>query len=88
MGTADLRRYAEGMLGVPAGLHKYQWEGVSFLYRSHTAWLADGMGLLKAVQTAVALAFFLSTQCKMSRALIVALPALKDANSRVYRLAT
>ena len=51
----ELRQYAEDLLGVPARLHDYQWEGVSFLYRSHAALLADEMGLGKTVQTAVAL---------------------------------
>ena len=77
MRVAELRRYAEGMLGVPARLHDYQWEGVSFLYRNHAALLADEMGLGKTVQTAVALALALSTRREMSRALIVAPAALK-----------
>ncbi len=74
---AELRRYAEDMLGVPARLHDYQWEGVSFLYRNHAALLADEMGLGKTVQTAVALVLALSTRSEMSRALIVAPAALK-----------
>ena len=64
------------MLGVPARLHDYQWEGVSFLYRNHAALLADEMGLGKTVQTAVALALTLSTRSEVNRALIVAPAAL------------
>ena len=75
--ATELRRYAEDMLGVPARLHDYQWEGVSFLYRNQAALLADEMGLGKTVQTAVALALTLSTRADMSRALIVAPAALK-----------
>ena len=77
MGAPELRRYAEDMLGVPARLHDFQWEGVSFLYRNQAALLADEMGLGKTVQTAVALALTLSTRSEMSRALIVAPAALK-----------
>lgn len=76
-GAPALRRYAEDMLGVPARLHDYQWEGVSFLYRNRAALLADEMGLGKTVQTAVALALTLSTRTDLSRALIVAPAALK-----------
>ncbi|WP_420616407.1 DEAD/DEAH box helicase [Candidatus Palauibacter sp.] len=75
--AAELRRHAEDMLGVPARLHDYQWEGVSFLYRNRAALLADEMGLGKTVQTAVALALTLSTRREMSRALIVAPASLK-----------
>ena len=77
VGALDLRQYAEEMLGVPARLHDYQWEGVSFLYRNHAALLADEMGLGKTVQAAVALALVLGTRSDMSRALIVAPAALK-----------
>ena len=77
MDTAGLRRYAEELLGVPARLHDYQWEGVSFLYRATSALLADEMGLGKTVQTAVALALTLNTRSEMRRALIVAPAALK-----------
>ena len=58
--SQQLRLLAENQLGVPATLHSYQWEGVSFLYRSHSALLADEMGLGKTVQTAVALALLLN----------------------------
>ena len=75
--AAELRRYAEDMLGVAARLHDYQWEGVSFLYRNRAALLADEMGLGKTVQTAVALALTLSTRPEMNRALIVAPASLK-----------
>ena len=68
----ELRRYAEDMLGVPARLHDYQWEGVAFLYRTQAALLADEMGLGKTVQASVALALTLSTRYEMSRALVVA----------------
>ena len=72
MDTPDLRRYAEDMLGVPARLHDYQWEGVAFLYKTRAALLADEMGLGKTVQAAVALALTLSARKELSRALIVA----------------
>ena len=71
-----LRRHAEGMLGVPARLHDYQWEGVAFLYRSRAALLADEMGLGKTVQAAVALALLLGAPNGLSRALIVTPAAL------------
>ena len=70
--TLQLKRFAEGQLGVPTTLHNYQWEGVAFLYRSHSALLADEMGLGKTVQTAVALAILLNGRSEVSRALIVA----------------
>ena len=75
----ELRRYAEEMLGVPARLHDYQWDGVAFLYRTQAALLADEMGLGKTVQTAVALALTLSARNDMNRALIVA-PAAVTMN--------
>ena len=68
----DLRLIAEKRIGVPAPLHKYQWEGVSFLYRSSGALLADEMGLGKTVQAAVAIALLLDTQNDVDRVLIVA----------------
>ncbi len=77
MNASELRRYAEDMLGIPARLHDYQWEGVSFLYRNQAALLADEMGLGKTVQTAVALALVMSTRKDMNRALIVVPAALK-----------
>ena len=67
-----LRRVAEERLRVPAPLHEYQWEGVSFLYRSSGALLADEMGLGKTVQAAVAIALLLDTQNDVDRVLIVA----------------
>lgn len=76
MDAPDLRRYAEDLLGVPARLHDYQWEGVSFLYRNRAALLADEMGLGKTVQTAVALALTLTVREDMNRALIVVPAAL------------
>ena len=42
-------------LSLPAPLRPYQWEGVTFLFRSDAALLADEMGLGKTVQAAVAL---------------------------------
>lgn len=75
----ELRRYAEGWLGVPGKLHDYQWEGVAFLYRSHSALLADEMGLGKTVQASVALALLLNGRNGMNRALIVA-PASLTTN--------
>ena len=77
MDTSELSRYAEDMLGVPARLHDYQWEGVAFLYKNQGALLADEMGLGKTVQAAVALALALRTRGEMSRALIVAPASLK-----------
>ena len=70
--VSQLRRRAEELLHVPASLHNYQWEGVSFLYQSQAALLADEMGLGKTVQTAVALALVLSAPNEVNRALIVA----------------
>lgn len=67
-----LRRLAESKLGVPAPLHAYQWEGVSFLYRSSGALLADEMGLGKTVQASVAIALLLDTSSDVERVLIVA----------------
>jgi len=58
-------------LGLPGALRPYQWEGVSFLYRSDAALLADEMGLGKTVQTAVALALALRNP-GLDRALVVA----------------
>ena len=72
-----LRRLAEERAGVHLPLHKYQWDGVSFLYRSSSALLADEMGLGKTVQTAVALALLLNgEEEEVERALIVAPTAL------------
>ena len=70
--TLELRRRAEMMLGVPKKLHDYQWEGVSFLYRSESALLADEMGLGKTVQASVALALLMNACKEVRRALIVA----------------
>ncbi|MCY4228105.1 MAG: DEAD/DEAH box helicase [Gammaproteobacteria bacterium] len=67
-----LRNLAETELLVPAPLHEYQWEGVSFLFRSHAALLADEMGLGKTVQTAVALALLMNGRSDVNRVLIVA----------------
>ena len=67
-----LRRVAEDRVGVPAPLHEYQWEGVSFLYRSSGALLADEMGLGKTVQASVAVALLLDTPSDVDRVLIVA----------------
>ena len=66
-----LRQLAESRIGVPAPLHGYQWEGVSFLVRSPGALLADEMGLGKTVQAAVALALLLETSSDVDRVLIV-----------------
>ena len=71
-----LRRLAERRLGVPAPLHPYQWEGVSFLVRSSGALLADEMGLGKTVQAAVAIALLLETASDVDRVLVVAPAAL------------
>jgi SNF2 family DNA or RNA helicase len=58
-------------LGLPAPLREYQWQGVSFLFRSDAALLADEMGLGKTVQASIALALVLRSP-EMNRALIVA----------------
>lgn len=63
---------AEDRVGVPAPLHPYQWEGVSFLYQSRSALLADEMGLGKTVQASVAIALLLDTPNEVDRVLIVA----------------
>ena len=68
----SLRLVAERRIGVPAPLHEYQWEGVSFLFRSAGALLADEMGLGKTVQASVALALLLETRSDVDRALVVA----------------
>ena len=70
--TTRLRKIAERKLHIPKTLHDYQWEGVTFLYRSRSALLADEMGLGKTVQTSVALALLLNEQNEINRALIVA----------------
>ena len=64
---------------MPTALHDYQWEGVSFLYRSRSALLADEMGLGKTVQTSVALALLLNGRSGVGRVLIVA-PASLTTN--------
>ncbi len=66
-----LRVVAERRIGAPAPLHEFQWQGVSFLFRSKGALLADEMGLGKTVQAAVALALLLETSSDVDRALIV-----------------
>lgn len=75
----QLRHFAERELGVPSILHDYQWDGVTFLYRTRSALLADEMGLGKTVQAAVALALLLRRQSGISRAIIVA-PASLTVN--------
>jgi len=72
MDILQLRRFAEEKLRVPALLHSYQWEGVAFLYRSHSGLLADEMGLGKTVQTAVALSLLMYGQDDVNRAIVVA----------------
>ena len=64
---------------MPAPLHRYQWEGVAFLYGSRAALLADEMGLGKTIQAAIALALLLRSRGEVSRALIVA-PASLTTN--------
>ena len=68
----QLQALTEAELCIPAPLHEYQWEGVSFLYRSKSALLADEMGLGKTVQAAVALALLINESNDIRRALIVA----------------
>ena len=68
----QLRSIAEKSLHIPKPLHDYQWEGVTFLYRSVSALLADEMGLGKTVQTAVAMALLLNGRNEINRVLIVA----------------
>ena len=74
--AANVRRRVEAELNLPAPLMPYQWEGVSFLWRSRAALLADEMGLGKTVQTAVAMALLLNGQSDVRRVLIVAPAAL------------
>ena len=74
-----LRAVAERELGVPARLHDYQWEGVTFLHGARAALLGDEMGLGKTVQTAVALSLVVGRPGGVSRALIVA-PASLTVN--------
>lgn len=69
---ATLRQVAAERVGVPVPLHEYQWEGVSFLYRSHGALLADEMGLGKTVQAVVAMALLLDGRNEVDRVLVVA----------------
>lgn len=57
-------------LALPFPLREYQWEGVSFLFRSECALLADEMGLGKTVQVSVAIRLMLRAGT-ISRALIV-----------------
>lgn len=77
--TTRLRKIAERKLHIPKTLHDYQWEGITFLYRSRSALLADEMGLGKTVQTSVALALLLNEQNEINRVLIVA-PASLTTN--------
>lgn len=65
-------------MALPSPLREYQWEGVSFLYRSEGALLADEMGLGKTVQVAVALRLLIRAGI-IQRALIVA-PVLLMTN--------
>jgi SNF2 family DNA or RNA helicase len=58
-------------LNLPAPLRAYQWEGVSFLARGHSALLADEMGLGKTVQAVVALRLALQLP-DCDRALVIA----------------
>ena len=69
--SIEIKRFAETALKIPHKLHDYQWEGVSFLYRSQAALLADEMGLGKTVQTAIALALLLRGKNEINRVLIV-----------------
>jgi SNF2 family DNA or RNA helicase len=62
---------AEQMLDLDEALRPYQREGVSFLFRSESAFLADEMGLGKTVQALTALRLLLR-QPNVNRALIVA----------------
>jgi len=74
-----LQQHAEREIQLPAPLHDYQWEGVTFLHNSISALLADEMGLGKTVQTAVALALLLNGRSGINRVLIVA-PASLTTN--------
>ena len=70
--VAALQRVAECRMDALPALHKYQWEGVSFLFGSPAALLADEMGLGKTVQAVVALSLLLGERNGIDRALIVA----------------
>lgn len=71
MGWLERQELEKIELDLPAPLREYQWEGVSFLFRSSAGLLADEMGLGKGVQAAVALALALKRP-EISRALVVA----------------
>ena len=72
MKLIDARRLAGPRPALPAPLHEFQWEGVSFLLQSGGALLADEMGLGKTVQASVALDLLLAKERTIERALIVA----------------
>ena len=67
----DFQSTAIKSLELPASLHKFQWDGVFFLYHSSSALLADEMGLGKTVQAIVALNLLLNSQNGIERILIV-----------------
>ena len=71
MGLLEPQEVKRLELNLPAPLREYQWEGVSFLFRSHAGLLADEMGLGKTVQAAIALALALQAP-EMNRALVIA----------------
>ena len=82
----EIRQKAESLLDIPHKLHDYQWEGVSFLYRSSAALLADEMGLGKTVQASIALALLMEEESEIERAVIVAPASL--VTNWVMELAT
>lgn len=65
-------------LALPFPLREYQWEGVSFLYRSEGALLADEMGLGKTVQVAVALRLLVRAGIIHRALIVVPVPLLMN----------
>lgn len=63
-------------LKLPLPLRRYQWNGVRFLIERESALLADGMGLGKTVQVAVALSLLFRKK-DVNRALVVTPASLR-----------
>lgn len=66
----------DGGLNLPSPLRPYQWEGVRFLLDQCSVLLADGMGLGKTVQVAVALTLLFRSGGR-SRAIVVVPASLR-----------
>jgi SNF2 family DNA or RNA helicase len=74
--AAVLRLLATDQLPLPAALRQYQVEGIAFLLGRSAAVLADGMGLGKTVQAAIALRLLLGMP-DVRRALIIVPASLR-----------